>query len=109
MKMTGNVAHRPRRRLQPVVVWLRQRFCRHTFAIEDLSLTGIPEPEKPANQFDRMAWDNYWHQYWHGDWNEKRVQWPCSKCGKMFFAHCGLNISPQHRAVFRREQPHNKD
>lgn len=100
-------AQRNERQLEQLVMWLRRRFCRHTFALDDLSLTGIPEPEKPANQFDRKAWDRYWHEYWYGDWNKKRVRWPCSKCGKVFYAHCGLYVSPHHGPMFRREQPHN--
>ena len=26
----------------------------------------------------------------------RRVAWPCRKCGKVFHAHCGLDISPAH-------------
>jgi hypothetical protein len=25
----------------------------------------------------------------------------------LFYAHCGLDVSPQHGPMFRREQPHN--
>jgi len=102
-------AQRNERPHERLVMWLRQRFCRHTFAIDDLSLTGIPEQEKPIDQRDYKAWERYWQQYWHGDCNEKRVKWPCSKCGRIFYAHCGLNISPWHGPMFRREQPHNSE
>lgn len=32
----------------------------------------------------------------------RRVQWPCQKCGKVFFAHCGLDISPKHGPIVPR-------
>jgi hypothetical protein len=28
-----------------------------------------------------------------GDHIRKRVSCPCSKCGKVFYAHCGLDIT----------------
>jgi hypothetical protein len=28
-----------------------------------------------------------------------RVKWPCFKCGKTFYAHCGLDISPKHGPI----------
>ena len=34
--------------LHNFVLCLRRFFCRHAFALRDLKLTGIPEPDKPA-------------------------------------------------------------
>lgn len=30
-----------------------------------------------------------------------RVQWACCKCGTMFKAHCGLDISPKHGDIVK--------
>jgi len=60
-----------------IVERLKQRFCQHAFAIEDVALVN-------ANVGD------------------ERVRWPCSRCGKVFRAHCGLDITPQHGFLFRR-------
>lgn len=30
-----------------------------------------------------------------------RVKWPCAKCGKVFHAHCGLDISPKYGEITR--------
>lgn len=57
---------------------LRQKLCNHQFAIDDLKAVNI-----------------------NSDGND-RVVWPCDKCGKVFKAHCGLFISPEHGPIFRR-------
>ena len=90
-------------RFARLFTWLKRETCHHKFAIEDLNKTGIPEPEQPENKYDRKAWEEYWHQLWFGDWTRKRVMWPCAKCGKIFYAHCGLDISPKHGPMFRRK------
>jgi hypothetical protein len=58
---------------------LKRRFCSHSFAIEDLEMVN-----RDSDGADRVAW-------------------PCSKCSKVFRAHCGLDISPTHGPTFRRE------
>ncbi len=65
--------------LGPLWRWLRRRFCSHSFAIEDLEMVN-----RDSDGADRVAW-------------------PCAKCGKVFRAHCGLDISPEHGPTFRRE------
>lgn len=55
-----------------------QKWCSHQFAIEDLTIIN---PESEGND---------------------RVIWTCDKCGKKFFAHCGLDISPKYGMVIRR-------
>ena len=65
-----------RRLLDRFVIRLTQRFCSHEFAIEDLKKTN--------------------------DEIEPRVKWPCAKCEKIFYAHCGLDISPKFGPTFRR-------
>ena len=59
---------------------IRQRYCRHEFAIDDLRTTGEPDD------------------------SDRRVRWPCSKCGKAFYANYGLAISPKHGPTFRRRE-----
>ena len=50
-----------------------KRFCYHEFSLSGLNIINDDGPE--------------------------RVSWPCSKCGKMFFAHCGLSIAPDHGKI----------
>lgn len=57
---------------------LKQKVCSHAFAINDLKKTGKDEDSK------------------------ERVSWPCVKCGKVFLANCGLDISPKHGPTFRK-------
>lgn len=49
---------------------IREWFCRHEFQLADLNKINEDGPE--------------------------RVSWPCVKCGKVFTAHCGLDIAPRH-------------
>lgn len=60
--------------------FLKKKFCRHKFAMEDLKRVN---PDSAGTD---------------------RVQWPCDKCGKVFNAHCGLDISPSNGPAFRRNQ-----
>ena len=92
-------------RLKRFVMWLNQRLCPHQFALEDLEKTGIPEPATPIGN-DYTEWLRYHETLMDSDWHMKRVRWPCAKCGKVFYAHCGLDISPAHGPAFRRK-PHN--
>ncbi len=61
-----------------ILTKLRQRFCSHSFALEDLTMVNR---DSPGND---------------------RVKWPCDKCGKVFWAQCGLDISPSNGPAFRR-------
>ena len=55
---------------------IRERFCSHEFDMADLKTTQ----------------SIHFHE---------RVLWPCYKCGKVFKAHCGLDISPKHGYIMR--------
>jgi ribosomal protein S27AE len=59
--------------------------------LRDLEATGIPEPEN----IESMSVP----EIYESDHFKKRVRWPCAKCGKVFYAHCGLYISPEHGPV----------
>ena len=83
-----------------------QFFCRHQFRLDDLKKTGIPEPEKPPNGSSVDDWMRYHQLCYTGDHHTKRVVWPCAKCGKVFHAHCGLDISPTHGPII---PSHNTD
>lgn len=66
-----------------VIRWLNtvlHKKCKHRFALEDLHKTGDDED------------------------SDTRVEWACADCGKVFKAHCGLDISPKHGFMFRRGQ-----
>lgn len=79
-----------------VVLWRLVRgvfaySCRHDFRNSDLSLTGIAIPV-----LDKTAGYDAGLKYFAGlsahPSHTHRVQWPCAKCGKLFFAHCGLDV-----------------
>lgn len=36
------------------------------------------------------------------DGDKDRVSWACGDCGKVFRAHCGLDISPANGYTYRR-------
>jgi hypothetical protein len=79
------------------VVLLREAFgvikrkCAHEFALADLRLTGIPELEKPTTN-GYVEWEKYFREVYTHDSTTKRVEWPCCKCGEVFYAHCGLDV-----------------
>jgi hypothetical protein len=76
-------------------MWFKQFFCRHIFLLRDLEKTNIPELPKPTSN-DYKDWYNYINKSLLHDSHTKRVKWPCMKCGKVFYAHCGLEISPDN-------------
>ncbi len=54
--------------------FIKRALCLHRFIVSDLhTVEGAP--------------------------SHKRVAWPCCKCGKVFRAHCGLDISPRFGRV----------
>jgi hypothetical protein len=63
---------------------IRQRLCSHRFALEDLTMVNR---DSPGND---------------------RVRWNCDKCGKVFRAQCGLDISPGNGPTYRRGSLHNQ-
>ncbi len=83
--------------------WLQVKSCNHRFRLGDQSLTGIPEPEKPAKNASYAVWETYWLGLEKSDWHRKRIQWPCAKCGKMFYAHCGLDILSKYGTLQKNE------
>ena len=85
--------------LQRGVRWIRQHFCRHTFRLADLHLTGIKEAEKPAANAPYKEQEAWFINRYTEDAFTKRVSWRCSKCGRIFYAHCGLDISPEHGPI----------
>jgi len=77
------------------LAWLHAKLCSHEFRLTDLDRTGLPEPAKP----DYLCSFEACQEYYYGDWHKKRVGWPCAKCGSVFYAHCGLDISPKHGPI----------
>ena len=65
--------------------------CKHEFDLADLRQTGIPAPERPA-QNDFASWEKWYSAYDDSEHVKKRVVWPCCRCGKLFYANCGLDI-----------------
>lgn len=73
---------------------IRQFLCRHRFNLADLELTNIPVPPRPATEsFYVML--TYFASLADHPSHRERVEWPCRKCGRVFRAHCGLEILNQ--------------
>lgn len=72
--------------------WFKQLTCSHEFRYENLENTGIPKPPEPRPEASFNDWMIYRQGLSKSDWHLKRVRWPCFKCGKVFEAHCGLDI-----------------
>lgn len=78
--------------VQRLVMWFKRRQCNHEFKIKDLTLTGIKPLKTPVSN-DYHEWVEYFSKYYGHDSVTKRVWWPCHKCGKGFYSHCGLSIT----------------
>lgn len=77
--------------------WFQKKTCKHGFLLGDLKQTGISEPPPPKGR-GYQEWADYFqiiNSYEHES-HTKRVVWPCAKCGKEFYAHCGLDILGTH-------------
>jgi hypothetical protein len=62
-----------------VFQWMKRKLCSHEFSLSDL---------KTVNNLG----------------GDDRVAWPCRKCGKVFRAHCGLDISPKHGYIVNQQK-----
>lgn len=83
------------------VVRARAHMCRHEFHYEDLALIGIPVPPMPprgAPWKECLKWADQTVGGNHPS-HTQRVRWTCCKCGKVFFAHCGLDVLAKHGRV----------
>lgn len=60
------------------VAKIRQQLCCHRFLMRDLIMHNRDSD------------------------GDDRVRWSCCKCGRVFNAHCGLDISPQHGPIVGR-------
>lgn len=81
-----------------LMTFFRHLFCRHQFKLQYLKLTGI-EPLPQPGKRDYKAWDKWHTQRLTHESETRRVSWSCCKCGKVFYAHCGLDISPKHGPI----------
>ena len=75
-------------RLERLVIRMKQALCRHKFYTEQISPKDYTPPDRPDGI---SICDEYRHPSF-----TKRVCWPCGKCGKRFYAHCGLDIVGTH-------------
>ena len=88
-------------RLSALLCLLRPA-CKHTFDMADLEKTGIPEIEPPKTR-GYKEWEQYFSKIYSCDGVTKRVRWPCSKCGKVFYAHCGLDIGHEGNIIRKKK------
>ncbi|MCK5316873.1 MAG: hypothetical protein KAJ55_03110 [Anaerolineales bacterium] len=84
------------------VLCLLQPVCKHTFDMDDLEQTGIPELEPPKTR-GYKEWERYFSKVYSHEGVTKRVRWPCSKCGKVFYAHCGLDIGHEGNIIRKKK------
>lgn len=85
--------------LKRLVRRVRRYFCRHQFRLCDLKQTGIPIPDPPHEKERYDVHMAYFQSLPKHPSHTMRVRWPCRKCGKVFHAHCGLDISPEHGPI----------
>lgn len=86
-----------------------QWFCRHEFMLKDLTMTGIPVQEEPKINAGYDAWSQYYQNRTKHPSHTQRVKWPCHKCDKVFYAHCGLDISPHYGPIVAPENKEKKE
>ena len=84
------------------VLCLLRPTCRHKFDMADLKQTGIPELEPPKTR-GYKEWERYHTEIYKHDSVTKRVRWPCAKCGKVFYAHCGLDIGHEGNIIRKKK------
>ena len=87
---------------------LKRKKCSHEFRLCDLRQTGIAEPPPPKRDDGAEAWMRYYRSLPRCLAHTHRVEWPCRKCGKKFWAHCGLDITPKYGHV-DPTQPSNEE
>lgn len=83
--------------------------CSHEFDWDDLERTNIPPLERPPDYATQAEWNRYYRNRDKHESVTKRVKWPCWKCGKTFYAHCGLNILEHGKAVRIKEKQRLKE
>lgn len=75
---------------------MKQALCHHELHLDDVRPTGIPPPAEPPAKGSYGDWERYYRELYSGDHHTKRVGCTCRKCGKIFFAHCGLDFPYIH-------------
>ena len=77
--------------VQLVVMFFNRKYCKHEYYIEDIQQTGIEQLKKPSSN-DFFEWAEYFQGIYDHDSRTKRVRASCRKCGKIEYAHCGLDF-----------------
>lgn len=75
----------------------RRMICRHEFNLDDMRSTGIKERPMPEDQSDYEAYCEWFITRYDQPAHTHRIMWKCSLCGKVFYAHCGLDILAQRK------------
>lgn len=76
--------------LAKLLIKVKQKLCDHEFLLKDLE------------------WHHYYRHLYTSEGHTKRVKWKCHKCEKVFYAHCGLDIAPEHGFIVGRNAPHDR-
>ena len=84
-------------RIDKIKAWFAQLSCSHTFIPRDLEKTNIPTVSKPNGGYPE--WSAYFADVLSSSGHTKRVRWPCSKCKRSFYAHCGLDIAENGKII----------
>ena len=82
--------------LNKIKRYFKQGYCSHEFSSSggDITLTGIELPPRPDVKTDfkgHMEW--LYYDVLESEGYKKRVYCGCRKCGKGFYAHCGLDLA----------------
>ena len=72
--------------------------CKHLFDYKDMGRTGFVVPETPKSPF-LSDYIKYNEMVVHHISHTHRVFWGCSRCRRVFYAHCGLDILKFGRAT----------
>ncbi len=81
------------------------RRCAHQLCLSDLNLTGIEPPLAPPRSAGYEAQCDHLSALWTHPSHTRRVSWVCTKCGTVFYGHCGLDILSRTRGTIAQKAP----
>ncbi len=66
--------------------------CCHEFSMCNIKFTNIPLIPEPLGR-GYFEWKEYYAKVYKQEGITKRVSCVCNKCGKVFYADCGLHLN----------------
>jgi len=81
-------------------MWPFKAKCSHEFISgQGITLTGIKYPDEPHSIHDYFEWVEWYKHVYTCDAHVNRVYGECHKCGKGFYAHCGIELQKYGKLV----------